>query len=324
MREPVPAGATEIRIVTDDADGFQPSSITVDLGATLAFVNTHHDEHTASGPGFDSGVIGPGSVVTIVVDSAGAFPYACRFHPEMTGEVRVRDASGAVPVAGSASVATTAVVIASLAYTPARIAVTPGQTVTWSNEDSVPHTVTADDGLFDSGILDPGGVFEWTFTEAQSVAYSCLVHPSMHGFVDVGGSASQAPLAATPGPRQAPDGEHAGIWSIVLSGADSDAGVQLLLHLENGGAAQASLAPLEPGGETYAGSALGQWTQAADTITVDLVALRTGPDGVLSGTMQLMLELQTALDGQASGVWRRNDGSTGTAIGARVTFSPPT
>ena len=56
----VPEGAVEIRIVSDDAGGFVPGELTVDLGQTVAFVNAHHDEHTATGSGFDTGVIASG------------------------------------------------------------------------------------------------------------------------------------------------------------------------------------------------------------------------------------------------------------------------
>ena len=63
-----------------------------------------------------------------------------------------------------------------------------GDTVTWTNEESVDHDVTADDGSFKSG--RPGGMkqgdtYEHTFKKAGSFAYKCTVHPNMTGTVEV-------------------------------------------------------------------------------------------------------------------------------------------
>jgi plastocyanin len=200
---PVPPGAVEIRIVSDDAGGFVPGELTVDLGQTVAFVNTHSDEHTATGSGFDTGIIPEGGVATVVLEKPGTFRYACRIHPEMTGQIAMRDANGVVPppatpaaspVAGAASVR-----IANLAFDPPTITVPAGSTVTWSNDDVTPHTVTAVDGQFDSGIFDPGANFSWTFRESGTFAYQCLLHPNMQGRVVVegGGPAAGSPVPAT-------------------------------------------------------------------------------------------------------------------------------
>ena len=207
-------GAIEIRIVSDDAGGFVPGDLTVDLGQTVAFINTHSDEHTATGSGFDTGIIPEGGIATVVLEEPGTFRYACQIHPEMTGQIAVRDANGEVPppatpaaspVAGAATVR-----IANLAFDPATITVPAGSTVTWSNEDVTPHTATAIDGLFDSGIFDPGASFSFTFTEPGTFAYQCLLHPNMQGSVVVGGAPRQAPRSlarTTPSP---PRRQHRG------------------------------------------------------------------------------------------------------------------
>ena len=75
--------------------------------------------------------------------------------------------------------------IADFAFEPAVIEVAVGTTVTWSNRDSSPHTVTGDDGGFDSGRLDPEQNFEHTFDRAGSYAYHCDFHPMMQGTVVV-------------------------------------------------------------------------------------------------------------------------------------------
>jgi plastocyanin len=73
-----------------------------------------------------------------------------------------------------------------IAFNPAEITVKAGDTVTWTNDDSVGHDVTADD--FNSG--EPGGIgngdtFEHTFDQAGTFDYVCTVHPGMEGTVTV-------------------------------------------------------------------------------------------------------------------------------------------
>ncbi len=62
-----------------------------------------------------------------------------------------------------------------------------GTTVTWTNDDTVMHTVTAADGSFDSGFLDPGDTWSYTFEEPGEFDYSCLPHPWMKARVVVEG-----------------------------------------------------------------------------------------------------------------------------------------
>jgi plastocyanin len=75
--------------------------------------------------------------------------------------------------------------IVSRAYQPATLTITAGQTVTWTNHALTPHTVTAVAGQFDSGRIDPGESFTVTFATPGTFAYTCTIHPSMHGSVVV-------------------------------------------------------------------------------------------------------------------------------------------
>jgi plastocyanin len=70
-------------------------------------------------------------------------------------------------------------------FEPANAAVNPGDTITWVNEGNQPHTVTADDGQFDSEVLNPGDSFSVTFMGAGTLTYHCEIHPSMTGSVTV-------------------------------------------------------------------------------------------------------------------------------------------
>ncbi len=82
--------------------------------------------------------------------------------------------------------ATRTVSIENFAFVPARIVVRPGTRITWVNNDSAPHTVTANNGAFDSGTLQQGEKFSRTFTKAgKKFAYHCEIHPQMQGKVTV-------------------------------------------------------------------------------------------------------------------------------------------
>jgi plastocyanin len=71
------------------------------------------------------------------------------------------------------------------AFSPVPAEVLPGETVEWDNVSERTHTVTADDGSFDSGDLDPAAKFSVTFASAGTFAYHCTKHPGMTGEVDV-------------------------------------------------------------------------------------------------------------------------------------------
>ena len=79
----------------------------------------------------------------------------------------------------------TSVTIVYRAYQPSEVTVLAGQTVLWRNSGLGPHTVTATDGQFNSGTLQGGATFAYTFSTPGVYAYECLVHPTMHGRVDV-------------------------------------------------------------------------------------------------------------------------------------------
>jgi plastocyanin len=91
-------------------------------------------------------------------------------------------------VSGSSSLTDTA-------YQPNPIQVSVGNTVTWTNNDSQPHTVTSGsngqpDNKFNSSpnfspLLNPGQTFSFTFTQAGNYPYFCMLHPNMVGTVSV-------------------------------------------------------------------------------------------------------------------------------------------
>ena len=73
-------------------------------------------------------------------------------------------------------------------FVPATAEVPMGTTVTWVNDDNVPHTITSVSGSFDSGSIGPGKTYSHKFDQAGTFEYSCTNHPSMpHGTVIVTG-----------------------------------------------------------------------------------------------------------------------------------------
>jgi glucose/arabinose dehydrogenase len=99
--------------------------------------------------------------------------------------------------------------IKSFSFLPSSIIVPAGATVTWINRDPVVHTVTADDGSFNSpDIAGNGGKFERTFSEPGTYKYHCTPHPSMKGEVVVmQAAASNDPVSVSPRAKLEPVAE---------------------------------------------------------------------------------------------------------------------
>ena len=90
-----------------------------------------------------------------------------------------------VPSAGAAVGGPIAVKIDNFQYTPATLLVTPGTTVTWTNDDDSPHSVREREGKFKSAALDTDETFSQTFTAPGEYDYFCSIHPYMTGKIVV-------------------------------------------------------------------------------------------------------------------------------------------
>lgn len=77
------------------------------------------------------------------------------------------------------------VIISNLSFQPASITVGKGSTIVWRNQDTVAHTVTAEDGSFSSGTIVAGDTFEQRFDKVKTYTYSCSIHPEMKGTIIV-------------------------------------------------------------------------------------------------------------------------------------------
>jgi plastocyanin len=99
------------------------------------------------------------------------------------------------PHTGPTSARAGTVTVMGMMFMPGTVSTTRGGSVTWTNQDSLAHTVTSDQGLWDSGTKLPGATYTRTFTSAGTFAYHCNIHPEMHGKVSV-------PLSATGSPSK--------------------------------------------------------------------------------------------------------------------------
>jgi len=154
-----------------------------------------------------------------------------------------------VPLAGAAPRAaeTKNVTIKDFAFDPKTISVNVGDTITWMNDGPSPHTVTADDGSFDSGNLDKGGTFSHTFDKAGTFAYFCKYHGSkggtgMAGSITVAEAAAAAPTAAPAAPAaDAPSGTVDAADQAIVDSSITVANVTagqdgwIVAHLDEGG-----------------------------------------------------------------------------------------
>ena len=81
--------------------------------------------------------------------------------------------------------AAVSVTIKSFKYAPDPITISAGDSVTWTNEDPVGHTVTARDDTFKTGMFFPNESAAITFDTAGEFPYFCSTHPEMAGTVVV-------------------------------------------------------------------------------------------------------------------------------------------
>jgi plastocyanin len=73
--------------------------------------------------------------------------------------------------------------IVNYSFSPETVTISTGETVKWTNMESVNHTVTG--ASFESKTLAQGGSYEFLFTEPGTYEYHCSIHPSMKGIVIV-------------------------------------------------------------------------------------------------------------------------------------------
>lgn len=121
-----------------------------------------------------------GIVAVVVVIAAAVF-----YFRSYGGASNSSPQNGAAPTVGSQATGGNAVSISNFSFSPAALTVKVGDKVTFTNNDSVGHSVVADDGSFDTGIIAQGQSQTVTFAKAGTFNYHCSVHPSMKASVTV-------------------------------------------------------------------------------------------------------------------------------------------
>ena len=101
--------------------------------------------------------------------------------------------------------------IRDMRFAPGTLTIAVGDTVTWTNSDSMPHTATSEDDAFDSGNMDEGQAFSFTFTEPGTYEYRCDYHSEMTGTIVVEAAAGEASPSSAPNPDTALPGAEGGM-----------------------------------------------------------------------------------------------------------------
>ena len=222
----IPLGAKD-KTVTEF---FSPHVIQVNQFDTVTWTNKDNTAHTVSGSSFDSGLLSPGQTFSHKFSENGAFDYVCQLHSWMAGQVVVGTGvsiTSPQPITlptptptlppGTSSQTKVSIPVGAADkkvtefFVPKSLPVKVNDIVTWINSDSAIHTITSGvgtkDGVFDSGFVQAGKSFSFTFSKSGTFDYFCQVHPWMTGqiIVNSDGITSQPqPIPSQPIPTQSP------------------------------------------------------------------------------------------------------------------------
>jgi plastocyanin len=194
---------------------YVPGQLTVPVGTTVTWTNTADRPHTVTDRGgtFDTDPIAPAAAGTVTFSTPGVYHYFCRINPSKM--------NGLITVEGDATTNTRrvealdpAIEGAALSFDPSTLSVPAGSTIVFANVGGKPHTFTADDGSFDTGVVTPGpegGRFAGTnaivtVSKPGTIAFHCDVHPAaMKGTltVTVTGEARAGPTPSSNAPKTA-------------------------------------------------------------------------------------------------------------------------
>jgi plastocyanin len=198
---------------------FVPQTLYVLPGTTVRWTNRDSAAHTTTSDTglWNSGDLGQGQTFSYTFNTVGTYPYHCGRHPGMQGTIVVimpgtgtpevtqtatsqptqtAQATGTAQVTGTAQATGTAqptrtpsivnIRIESYAYNSNNVSISAGTTVRWTNYDNDLHSVTENNGLFDSGRFSQGQSWQYTFNTPGTYTYFCTVHGQfMTGTVNV-------------------------------------------------------------------------------------------------------------------------------------------
>ena len=226
LPKPVVIQAEEVTIEMQVAQGFTPPSVEIKTGTTVTWHNAEavdypvvsgYHQVVADDGAFESPKVAPGARWSFTFDKPGTYNYHCGVHPNMTGQIIVTGK----PVTEEPKDVRVEIVEPdpndqnSWGYKPKAVDIEVGTTVTWVNNGAQTHTVTDDDGAFDSGDMEPGDKFTFTFKKAGVYNYKCTPHPWMEATVTVS-EPGKAP------PKEEPEEEDEGGSSAPPSPSNPD------------------------------------------------------------------------------------------------------
>jgi plastocyanin len=111
-----------------------------------------------------------------------------------------QSAAAGPPAGGARASASATVSVGDNFFSPASVSVAVGDTVTWRNDGAAPHSATAENGSFDTGVFNSGQSRSETFTQAGTISYYCTVHGrAQSGTVRVLGAGGGGSRQGTPG-----------------------------------------------------------------------------------------------------------------------------
>jgi plastocyanin len=201
----------EAKIVDFD---FSPRTLTVEAGTKVTWTNTGERPHTATDRGgtFDTKPIAPGASAEVTLSTPGTYFYFCRINPAKMNGVLTVEPGADEPRTTRVQAVDPGFTGDKLRFDPDELTVAAGTTLLVANVGGKPHSLTADDGSFDTGIIDPGaegGRFAGknasvTLNQAGTFKFHCEIHPAaMKGTVTVTGQAAAGgPAQASAGPRE--------------------------------------------------------------------------------------------------------------------------
>jgi len=174
---------------------YNPDVAHVPKGNVIEWTNADAVAHTVTssvdfGDTFNSNMINPGEKFLLDTNNlaSGEYEYMCMVHPWMVATLIVEEPKEDVKVTIPQGAGTQTE--GQVYFDPQTITVQAGTTVVWDNTDGAAHTVTSGkdaspDGVFDSGLIDAGKSFKFTFNSPGKQDYFCMVHPWMIGSVEV-------------------------------------------------------------------------------------------------------------------------------------------
>ena len=148
---------------------------------TISLQATNTNTATIRGSATPTGLVRYGFEFTIPITLARYMGGSAAPAPA----ARPAESEGAAPGGATAAADTVRATIQAFQYGPDTIRIAVGGVVEWTNRDPVPHTVTSDDGTFDSGMIAQGESWRRRFDRAGTFPYHCTPHPFMTGVVIV-------------------------------------------------------------------------------------------------------------------------------------------